>query len=245
MCERVEASVFLGQHLQDIKDSVILLDRAASVRCFNWIQMCTEPDPLGLEHLPHRVEVLLLRRIPRAQVAQVPVPGREPSLVRVVAVLALAQVSVSERGRAGRGDAIVGQSLLHRGGRGQVSPGGSVPRVQAHGLHVALSDSEGVIPVREEAMSGGESSACGDPRRVVMMLSTLKPCAGAWPWCWWCSGPSMLRDRVEGTLCGLPEDMLLLLSGLSIFATVLRAGDAACGGVEVPFSVFMSWIRTG
>ncbi|KAI9526534.1 hypothetical protein NQZ68_038618 [Dissostichus eleginoides] len=45
MCERVEASVFLGQHLQDIKDSVILLDRAASVRCFNWIQMCTELQP--------------------------------------------------------------------------------------------------------------------------------------------------------------------------------------------------------
>ena len=55
-----------------------------------------------------------MRRVRAAQVAQVPVPGREPALVVcVVPVLPrLAQVAVSQRRGGGRGDGVVGQRLV-------------------------------------------------------------------------------------------------------------------------------------
>ena len=95
-----------------------------------------------------------------------------------------------------------------------------------------------------------------------MMLSTLKPwlCGGAgagaggWPG----SAPSRLSGRAAGRPPGgLPpvDRLLLLLSGLSILGTAaapaLPLPRAATGdrgwGCEghVPFSVLMSWMRTG
>lgn len=96
-----------------------------------------QTDPLRLEHLSHRVEVLLLCRVARAQMSQVPVPGREPALVRVVTtILSHAQVAMPERGCGRRGDGVIGQCLVHRGGGREVAA--SVSGVQAHGLHVAM-----------------------------------------------------------------------------------------------------------
>lgn len=126
------------------------------------------------------------------------------------------------------------------------------------------------MPAREdpaaEARRPEPSSAaapCGDPRSDVMMLSTLKP----WLWCGGgagCAGggggadsaPSRLSGRADGRLPGglLPLDrLLLLLSGLSILGTAAAlplpraaAGDRGWGGEgHVPFSVLMSWMRTG
>ena len=96
-----------------------------------------QTDPLRLEHLSHRVEVLLLCRVACAQVSQVSVPGRKSALVRVVTtVLSRAQVAMSERGCGRSGDGVIGQSLVH-GGRGR-KVASSFPGVQAHGLHVTM-----------------------------------------------------------------------------------------------------------
>lgn len=117
-----------------------------------------QADPLRLEHLSHRVEVLLLARVARGrrrracQVAQVParlvqVPRSEAALVGhgVVARL-LAAAAVAQRGGAaagGRGQGVVGQGVVHRGAAGARGRALHVAAalagcVQAHGLQIAV-----------------------------------------------------------------------------------------------------------
>lgn len=98
-----------------------------------------QADPLGLEHLSDRVEVLLLSRVRCAQVTQVSglvkVPWGQPALVGVMAILPRVQISVGE-GRGGGCDGVIWQRFVHGGARCQMTC--SVPRVQAHGLHVTM-----------------------------------------------------------------------------------------------------------